>query len=60
VARWLCGQGLEAPRFEPDADLHAGIRVECGLNLLDASFDGLLADRALIEGRLLHYLEGVA
>jgi hypothetical protein len=56
VRRRLQAQGIEDPRFESDAALSAGIRVACGLNLLDASLDGLLADRALVEGRLLHYL----
>jgi hypothetical protein len=60
VHRRLQAQGIENPRFECDAGLLAGIRVACGLNLLDASLDGLLADRALIEGRLLHYLEEAA
>lgn len=60
VHRWLQAHGIEHPRFESDATLTAGIRVACGLNLLDASLDGLLADRALIEGRLLHYLEEAA
>jgi hypothetical protein len=56
VRGWLQAHGIEDPRFEADTALSAGIRVACGLNLLDASLDGLLADRALIEGRLLHYL----
>ncbi len=60
VRRRLQAQGIENPRFESDATLSAGIRVACGLNLLDASLDGLLADRALIEGRLLHYLGAAA
>lgn len=55
--RGLQAQGIEDPRFESDAGVSAGIRVACGPNLLDASYDGLLADRALIEGRLLHYLQ---
>ena len=56
VRQRLQAQGIENPRFESDTTLSAGIRVACGLNLLDASLEGLLADRALIEGRLLHYL----
>ena len=56
VRHRLQAQGIENPRFESDTALSAGIRVACGLNLLDASLDGLLADRALIDGRLLHYL----
>jgi hypothetical protein len=56
----LQARGIENPRFESDTTLSAGIRVACGPNLLDASLDGLLADRALIEGRLLHYLQEAA
>ena len=54
--RWLQAHGIEDARFEADPGLPAGIRVVCGLNLLDASLDGLLADRTQIEGRLLHHL----
>jgi hypothetical protein len=57
VRGWLQALGIDHPRFESDAALSAGIRVTCGPNLLDASLDGLLADRPLIEGRLLHYLQ---
>lgn len=54
--QWLQAHGIAGARFEVDPELPAGIRVVCGLNVLDASLDGLLADRAQIEGRLLHYL----
>ena len=56
IDQWLQTQGIAAPHFEADAALLAGIRVLCSLNVLDASLDGLLADRTQIEGRLLHYL----
>jgi hypothetical protein len=45
--------------FEHDPALAAGVVVVCGHNVLDASLDGLLADRAGIEGRLLQRLEDV-
>ncbi len=45
--------------FEHDPALSAGFVVTCGHNVLDASLDGLLADRAGIEGRLLQRLEDV-
>lgn len=60
VRHRLQAQGIENPKFESDTTLSAGIRVACGPNLLDASLDGLLADRALIEGRLLHHLQDAA
>jgi hypothetical protein len=43
--------------FEEDPALAAGFIVTCGHNVLDASLDGLLADRSAIEGRLLQALE---
>ena len=54
--QWLRAHGVADARFEHDPRLAAGIRIVCGLNLLDASQDGLLADRTQIEGRLLHHL----
>lgn len=54
--QWLQAHGIAGVRFEADSALPAGIRVVCGLNLLDASLDGLLTDRTQIEGRLLHFL----
>ena len=56
ASQWLQTHSIEDARFEADLGLLAGIRVVCGLNVLDATLDGLLADRTQIEGRLLHYL----
>jgi hypothetical protein len=42
---------------EPNAALIAGIVISCGHNVLDASLDGLLADRPAIEGRLLQLMQ---
>ena len=53
---WLQTRGIAGASFEADAQLPAGIRVVCGLNLLDASLDGLLTDGTEIEGRLLYHL----
>lgn len=52
----LQSRGIRAV-FEEDPTLAAGFVVTCGHNVLDASLDGLLADRASIEGRLLQRLE---
>jgi hypothetical protein len=41
-----------------DTSIRAGVRIRAGHNLMDATLEGLLADREAIEGRLLHYLEG--
>jgi hypothetical protein len=54
----LRSRGIRAV-FEHDPALAAGVVVVCGHNVLDASLDGLLADRAGIEGRLLQRLEDV-
>ncbi len=43
--------------FEEDRSLAAGFVIVCGYNVLDASLDGLLAERSTIEGRLLQRLE---
>jgi hypothetical protein len=56
-AQWLRQQGVAAPEFFEAADIAAGFRVVCGHNVLDATLDGLLADRAQLEGRLLHHLK---
>jgi hypothetical protein len=37
--------------------MRAGFRVVSGNNVLDATIDGLLADRTQLEGRLLHHLQ---
>lgn len=56
VLESLRRRGIRAV-FEQDPALAAGFVVACGHNVLDASLDGLLADRAGIEGRLLQGLE---
>jgi hypothetical protein len=40
-----------------DAGIAAGFCVQCGHNAFDATLDGLLAERALLEGRLLQHLQ---
>jgi hypothetical protein len=55
AAARLAARGIAAA-FEEDPGIGAGLTIACGHNVLDASLDGLLADRALIEGRLLQLL----
>lgn len=55
-AQWLEKKGLGQIEFVEAPDIAAGFRVVCGHNVLDATLDGLLADRAQLEGRLLHHL----
>lgn len=54
--QWLKARGIEGVELAADLQMQAGIRVASGPNLLDASLEGLLADRSQIEGHLLHYL----
>lgn len=49
--------GVAPVTFESVATIAAGFRVVSGHNVLDATLDGLLADRTQLEGRLLHHLE---
>ena len=53
--QWLQTHGIENACFAADAKMSVGIRIVCDLNVLDASLEGLLADRTQIEGHLLHY-----
>jgi hypothetical protein len=57
TAGWLAAHGGPDLAFAEDRTLTAGFRVRAGHNTLDATLEGLLADRKAIEGRLLHYLE---
>jgi uncharacterized protein YecE (DUF72 family) len=54
---WLREQGVNSLKVVEDPAIAAGFRVVGGHNVLDATLDGLLADRAQIEGRLLHHLD---
>jgi hypothetical protein len=49
--------GVTQVAFESDSAISAGFRVVSGNNILDATIEGLLADRAQLEGQLLHYLQ---
>jgi len=57
LARRIAAAVGEAPRFEADAAIAAGLKVLADGNVVDGSIDGLLADRAELEARLLHLLE---
>ena len=48
--------GVTPVHFEAADGIAAGFRVISGHNVLDATLDGLLADRTQLEGRLLHHL----
>lgn len=58
LARRIASAAGEVPRFEADAAIAAGLKVVADGNVVDGTLDGLLADRAELEARLLHLLEG--
>jgi hypothetical protein len=60
AASLLGAAGVADFELLTDARIGAGLRVTAGRNVVDATLEGLLADRARIEGRLLHNLSGSA
>lgn len=57
VVQALRGHGADTVACATDPLLAAGFRVQAGHNVLDATLDGLLADRAAVQGRLLQLIE---
>ena len=53
LAAHLAGELDAAPSFASDDTIKAGFRIHAGHNVVDATFDGLLADRETIGARLL-------
>jgi hypothetical protein len=53
LGTYLAGELDAAPRFVPEDAISAGLRIHAGHNVVDATFDGLLADREAIGARLL-------
>jgi len=53
LAAALASELEAAPSFAADAAIQAGLRVHAGQNVVDVTFDGLLADREAIGARLL-------
>jgi hypothetical protein len=49
--------GVTEVRFVEAPDITSGFRIVGGHNVLDATLDGLLADRTQLEGRLLQHLQ---
>jgi hypothetical protein len=60
LRRWLLERDVKVAAFAPDALVSAGLRFASGHTVLDATLEGLLADRAAIEARLLFHLGGEA
>lgn len=57
VVAALRAQGAPEVQWRADPQLAAGFRVQAGRNVLDATLDGLLADRSAVQGRLLQLLQ---
>jgi len=57
LARQLQAGDGATPSFVADRRLRAGLRIAAGGNVIDGTLDGLLADRADFESRLLRRLE---
>jgi vacuolar-type H+-ATPase subunit E/Vma4 len=56
----LASHGVPPATFAPDPSASAGLRVRHGSACLDGTIEGLLADRARVEGRLLAAWEQTA
>jgi F0F1-type ATP synthase delta subunit len=52
----LTNELKQAPHFRADGALTAGLVIEAGGAVLDASLEGLLRDRRRVEARLLAFL----
>jgi hypothetical protein len=53
LAAQLAPELTSAPTFAIDASVRVGLRIKAGHNVVDATLDGLLADREAIGARLL-------
>jgi hypothetical protein len=59
LAARLGAAGVTAVAWQARDDIDGGVRIRAGSNVVDATIDGLLADRAAIEGRLLDLLQAM-
>jgi F0F1-type ATP synthase membrane subunit b/b' len=57
LAARIAAAGVTDPSWQAREDIDGGVRIRAGNNLVDATIDGLLADRAALEGRLLDLLQ---
>lgn len=53
---FLRTHGITSINFVADLAMGAGLRIACRRNVVDASLDGLLADRVALEGEILRLL----
>lgn len=59
-ARAVAAHTGTAPEFRPDAGIAAGVKVLAGVNIVDGTAGGLLADTDAVGARLLHHLDLLA
>ena len=59
LAARIAAAGVAGTSWQAQADIDGGLRIRAGNNVVDATIDGLLADRATLEGRLLDLLHEV-
>jgi len=53
----IAAAGVTGATWQAREDIDGGVRIRAGNNVVDATIDGLLADRAALEGRLLDLLQ---
>ena len=56
LAARIAAAGVALATWQAREDIDGGVRIRAGNNVVDATIDGLLADRALLEGSLLDLL----
>jgi hypothetical protein len=59
-AQRAAAAGVTGATWHAREDIDGGVRIRAGNNVVDATIDGLLADRAALEGRLLDLLQKAA
>lgn len=57
LAARIAAAGVPGASWQAREEIDGGVRIRAGSNVVDATIDGLLADRAALEGRLLDLLE---
>jgi vacuolar-type H+-ATPase subunit E/Vma4 len=55
-AERIAAAGVTGAQWQARQDIDGGVRIRAGSNAVDATIDGLLADRPALEGRLLDLL----
>lgn len=57
LAARVAAAGITETSWQAREDIDGGVRIRAGNNVVDATIEGLLADRAALEGRLLDLLQ---